>query len=247
MDMGRLADTRRGGGGAGGLHASAAAFTPTAPAREVWRAKPNAYVMIDGEFGGPDWEDNATLAWALVVFRKPAYHPTSWTFRDVVLGEKVVRIKPEPGQVMDPCTVEDFWDKNPEALAWVKRETVDVRSAMRQIIEFLSEFSEHYDLRFISKPSVIDIGRFQYCMTRWGGPGRVIPHRNTVCLATQAVTVCRLLDMSPAELDAAFLGPTRDRLGLSQKPNHFPLDDCKLQICDFLSLDALMGRVMVSS
>ena len=147
---------------------------------------------------------------------------------------------------MDPYTVANFWDRYPELHAWVKEDTVTPEQGMLQIARFLEVMGQSYDLRFVSKPAAWDIGRFQYCMTRYTA-SRFVPHYTSICLTTQKATLGRVLNASIDRMDD-FLAPAKARLGVElRRPTHFPLEDCRLQAAEFLALDEMMTRMTPTS
>lgn len=215
------------------IDAVAPVFVPASSRKQL------AFVMVDGEFGGPHWTRHPVLAWSLVVFVKGAplchVHQTSSAWlSSLVKGHVTVRMKARAGSAMDRATVTAFWDKHPLLYRWVTQETVTWDAGMATIHKFLVHWSDRFSLRFVSKPASIDLGRLQHGLALSGSP--FILHHTSVCLTTQ-LFMARVLASSDL---MSLLNYARERCGQAPTPSHNPLEDCLGQIVEFLMVDMVL-------
>lgn len=205
-------------------------------ARKTMRHK--AMVMVDGEFTGPSFVTHSVVAWALVVFIEVQNYRLGTTYTKVV-AEMCVRMTPAPDTVMDPATCHGFWQspKNARLLKWVQQDTVSQATGTQQINDFLHQMSARFDLRFISKPGSIDVPRLQYCLDVFckKKPSYRIHHSSTCLLTMRTVVQTLLAAYGNGELDR-LLAENRKRHGADMAPSHFPLDDCRTQIMDYICM-----------
>lgn len=208
--------------------------------------RPIAYVMVDGEFTGPNFSTHAVVAWGLVLFTlheslQPA--PRAWLppvkyARHVELDSLVVRMNPDPQHMMDPATWHNFWAVPGCAplLHWVKQNCVSQVEGATIINNFLCKYAKHYTLRFIAKPAGTDIARLRYCLSTYGPiHGSFVPHHNSICVLSLMHVVRRLMTPFGRHTFKNILRQARMAAGMGNMPSHFPVEDCRMQIVDYIT------------
>ena len=107
---------------------------------------------------------------------------------------------------------------------------------------FLREMARWFDLRFISKPAHIDLGRLQHFLDTHMQDEAFRLHHSSICLLTMRTDLQKLLDAyGKRHLDALVDG-ARQAAGVSLTTSHFPLDDCRAQILDYITLRNILSH-----
>lgn len=208
------------------------------------KRSPLAYVMVDGEFDGPDYTRNSVRVWALIVFIKTwQCGPMGHEMVTRELGSICVRMKPAPDTAPSPATTAGFWARpeNAELATWVEQDNMSQEEGAAKIHAFLTHYATMYDLRFISKPAGTDIGRLKYCLSAFGPEDAFVPHHHSICLLAQLHIVSTLLRPYGPHVFEGMLQHRRRIMNLPPVvPNHFPLVDCRIQIADFATCECVL-------
>lgn len=193
------------------------------------------FVMLDGEFGGPDFVKHSVLAWSLAVFRKAA------SVEEAIIDTLTVHFIPVPGTDLDPKTKANFFDTQPGLLEDLAVGAVTPVEGVATINAFLNKhFPGETPIRFVSKPKSVDVGRFTHMMCTYGPEeDRRLPHYTSVCLMSQCYMAQNFLHVTHTQMNV-ILREERMKQGVPAIPTHHPLDDCKSQISDFLLIDRIM-------
>jgi len=213
------------------------------------RQKPPLFVMIDGEFTGPHFITNGTLAWALVAFTKPSPDRMQKGLPHIAsleIDSLCVRFKQGADVETDPET-KLWWAQpaNQKLLEWTRRDTVSPKKGMALISKWCHALASKYRLTFVAKPTGIDVGRFSSDMSRFGGPRAYIPRFNTICLSSQMTILLKMFRMTRRDFGNTLLC-WKARMGIVPGRRHFPLNDCRAQIAEFMAMDfmACFGHVV---
>lgn len=211
--------------------------------------------MVDGEFTGPSFRDHAVVAWGLLVFTlhtalypgpQPWMPPVRHTTATEV-ASLTVRMAPEPTDAMDPTTWSQFWNKPAQGklLHWVQQQCVSQRDGAAQINAFLANHEAQYSLRFISKPAGLDIARLRYCLETYGPEeGMYVPHHTSLCILSYMHIARQLMAPFGSRAFHDLLAEGRTAHGASGTVTHFPLDDCRGQLADYITCVNIIHNIV---
>ena len=221
--------------------------------------------MVDGEFSGPDWVRNPTMAWALLAFQLPVVGPELPTVEQLELDSITVRMAVREDQY-DPDTLK-WWRSFPDAWAWATDAAcIEPRAkAMRRVSEWCRKQEACYGRAvFVAKPASIDVGRLTSDLHRaWGtelaenkeGGERgeeederkagdrtspFIPWFRSVCLSTRIDMVGRVMRMKWHVLNHHF-SQWKKAMGCGGRVLHLPLSDCRQQLAVFVATEFMMA------
>ena len=204
--------------------------------------------MLDGEFSGPHLVRHATLAWSLVAFVLPpaatsaiAHQPLPRVSELEVASLTVCLTMPH-GTEFCPQTMRSFWHlpANQKVLKWVRKHQQPPASAMQQVSNFLHHLSKSWTLRFIAKPAGVDISRFTSDMCRFHPHPHMafLPNFSSVCLQSQLALAQRVMNLSITGMHR-LLQTWKVAMAAPVRSTHFPEDDCRGQIAEFVALSHL--------
>ena len=114
--------------------------------------------------------------------------------------------------------------------------TMTQQQGAARIQQFLKQFQQKYQLRFISKPAGVDIARLRYCLETFG-PRPTFPiHHTSYCVLTLQHAAQVLMGNEYNH----HIRMTRMLYGVAAHTSHFPIDDCRAQIADVVACENML-------
>lgn len=147
------------------------------------------YMTINVESDGPDPALNNMLELSCVL------HFENGT----IIDELNIKFITLPNRKPDQFTMQNFWNVNPEAWAWVNTDCIDVDTGMSQFIEFFEKYSKLYSIRFVGDPASRDFVWLQEYYTNYAMFSTIKLFPYCRCLTTMRKSYQKMLNLTDDE------------------------------------------------
>lgn len=189
--------------------------TTSSTTTSIHKPSKNLYLSFDIEADGPAPSVNNMMSIGI------------WGFNGD--GDEVVsyqrNLKDAPGHVLDVPTKERFWDKNPEALAFVQKDQVEPQVCMKEIADMYNKYKEEgYRITWVARPAAYDWQWVNCYYNEFGPLDKPNIGFSCSCISTAYWLYCQQNGLSKQESKALW-----NELKGDEEVTHNPLDDARCQ------------------
>lgn len=143
-------------------------------------------------------------------------------------------IAPHDTKVSDERCMKEFWNKNPEAWAFVQQDQVSAETCMLQVAElFTSVKAKYKKVRWVARPAAYDWQWLNCYYSEFGPADKPSIGFKARCISTMFDVYKEFNELTKKEEDAVWAEMTK---GLAL--THNPLDDAKYQAALYIGLCA---------
>lgn len=193
------------------------------------------YMTINVESDGPDPALNNLLELSCVL------HFENGT----TIDELNIKFSPLPNRKPDLFTMQNFWNVNTEAWAWVTTDTVDVDTGMNRFVEFYESYSNRYSIRFVGDPASRDFVWLQEYYTNFAMFSTIKLFPYCRCLTTMRKSYQKMLNLTDDES-----WTLKNKMQLGDGPtthNHIGIQRARKQAREFCLLRQKMYKFQYTS